>query len=86
MISGALVQATPLSLAVPASVASFIPETVLAKLVLKENVGMRLCEPSDRGSIAVSQHPIREIFHAVHQQIRRHAPQRLRLEAVSHAA
>lgn len=37
----ALVQATPLSFAVPASAASFIVETVLAKLVLKEEVGPR---------------------------------------------
>ncbi|HLY16692.1 MAG TPA: EamA family transporter [Bryobacteraceae bacterium] len=37
----ALVQATPLSFAVPASAASFILETVLAKLVLKEDVGVR---------------------------------------------
>jgi drug/metabolite transporter (DMT)-like permease len=37
----ALVQATPLSFAVPASAASFILETVLAKFVLKEYVGMR---------------------------------------------
>jgi len=37
----ALVQAEPLSFAVPASAASFILETVLAKLVLKEHVGMR---------------------------------------------
>ena len=36
----ALVQATPLSFAVPASAASFILETVLAKLVLNEHVGM----------------------------------------------
>jgi drug/metabolite transporter (DMT)-like permease len=37
----ALVQAEPLSFAVPASAASFILETVLAKLVLKEQVGLR---------------------------------------------
>ena len=37
----ALVQAEPLSFAVPASAASFIIETLLAKLVLKEQVGMR---------------------------------------------
>lgn len=37
----ALVQAEPLSFAVPASAASFILETVLAKLVLKERVGMK---------------------------------------------
>jgi drug/metabolite transporter (DMT)-like permease len=37
----ALVQATPLSFAVPASAASFILETLLAKLILKEYVGMR---------------------------------------------
>lgn len=37
----ALVQAEPLSFAVPASAASFILETLLAKLVLKEKVGMR---------------------------------------------
>jgi len=37
----ALVQATPLSFAVPASAASFILETLLAKLILKEYVGKR---------------------------------------------
>lgn len=37
----ALVQAEPLSFAVPASAASFIVETLLAKLVLKEHVGVR---------------------------------------------
>jgi drug/metabolite transporter (DMT)-like permease len=37
----ALVQAAPLSFAVPASAASFILETVLAKLLLKERVGLR---------------------------------------------
>ena len=37
----ALVQVTPLSFAVPASAVSFIVETVLAKLALKEDVGMR---------------------------------------------
>ena len=37
----ALVQVEPLSFAVPASAASFILETVLAKLVLKEQVGMK---------------------------------------------
>ena len=37
----ALVQAAPLSFAVPASAASFTLEIVLAKLVLKEQVGMR---------------------------------------------
>lgn len=37
----ALVQAEPLSFAVPASAASFILETLLAKLVLKEQVGVR---------------------------------------------
>jgi len=37
----ALVQTTPLSFAVPASAGSFIVETVLAKLILKEQVGMR---------------------------------------------
>jgi len=37
----ALVQAEPLSFAVPASASSFILETVLAKFVLKEHVGMR---------------------------------------------
>jgi drug/metabolite transporter (DMT)-like permease len=37
----ALVQAEPLSFAVPASASSFILETVLAKVVLKEDVGMR---------------------------------------------
>jgi drug/metabolite transporter (DMT)-like permease len=37
----ALVQVEPLSFAVPASAASFILETVLAKLVLKEQVGVK---------------------------------------------
>ena len=37
----ALVQVEPLSFAVPASAASFILETVLAKLVLKEKVGVK---------------------------------------------
>jgi drug/metabolite transporter (DMT)-like permease len=37
----ALVQREPLSFAVPASAASFILETLLAKLVLKEKVGGR---------------------------------------------
>ena len=37
----ALVQTEPLSFAVPASAASFILETVLAKFVLKEHVGVR---------------------------------------------
>jgi drug/metabolite transporter (DMT)-like permease len=37
----ALVQAEPLSFAVPASAGSFIVETVLAKLVLKEQIGAR---------------------------------------------
>lgn len=37
----ALVQAEPLSFAVPASAASFILETVAAKFILKEQVGMR---------------------------------------------
>jgi len=37
----ALVQAEPLSFAVPASASSFILETVLAKFLLKERVGMR---------------------------------------------
>jgi drug/metabolite transporter (DMT)-like permease len=37
----ALVQTEPLSFAVPASAASFILETALAKLVLKENVGIK---------------------------------------------
>jgi drug/metabolite transporter (DMT)-like permease len=37
----ALVQTEPLSFAVPASAASFILETVLAKLVLKEKVGVK---------------------------------------------
>ena len=37
----ALVQSAPLSFAVPASAASFILETVLAKFLLKEKVGMR---------------------------------------------
>src|SRR5579871_2690813 len=37
----ALVQAEPLSFAVPASAASFILETVLAKVLLKEQIGPR---------------------------------------------
>ena len=37
----ALVQVEPLSFAVPASAASFIFETLLAKLVLREHVGVR---------------------------------------------
>jgi len=37
----ALVQSEPLSFAVPASAASFIFETLLAKLVLREHVGAR---------------------------------------------
>ncbi len=37
----ALVQTEPLSFAVPASAASFIFETLLAKLVLHERVGFR---------------------------------------------
>lgn len=37
----ALVQTEPLSFAVPASAASFIFETLLAKLVLHERVGLR---------------------------------------------
>jgi len=37
----ALVQAAPLSFAVPASASSFILETVLAKILLKEQVGIR---------------------------------------------
>jgi drug/metabolite transporter (DMT)-like permease len=37
----ALVQTQPLSFAVPASAASFILETALAKLVLKERVGVK---------------------------------------------
>jgi drug/metabolite transporter (DMT)-like permease len=37
----ALVQIQPLSFAVPASAATFVLETVLAKLVLKEAVGVR---------------------------------------------
>jgi drug/metabolite transporter (DMT)-like permease len=37
----ALVQTEPLSFAVPASAASFILETVLAKFVLKEHVGAK---------------------------------------------
>jgi drug/metabolite transporter (DMT)-like permease len=37
----ALVQAEPLSFAVPASAASFILETLMAKLVLKEQIGVR---------------------------------------------
>jgi len=37
----ALVQSAPLSFAVPASAASFILETVLAKILLKEEIGAR---------------------------------------------
>lgn len=37
----ALVQSAPLSFAVPASASSFILETVLAKILLKEHIGMR---------------------------------------------
>ena len=37
----ALVQTAPLSFAVPASAATFVLETVLAKFVLKEQVGRR---------------------------------------------
>ena len=37
----ALVQSAPLSFAVPASAASFILETALAKLLLKEQIGAR---------------------------------------------
>jgi drug/metabolite transporter (DMT)-like permease len=37
----ALVQIAPLSFAVPASAATFVLETLLAKLVLKEEVGPR---------------------------------------------
>jgi drug/metabolite transporter (DMT)-like permease len=37
----ALVQIAPLSFAVPASAATFVLETLLAKLVLKETVGPR---------------------------------------------
>jgi drug/metabolite transporter (DMT)-like permease len=37
----ALVQTAPLSFAVPASAATFVLETVLAKFVLKESVGPR---------------------------------------------
>lgn len=37
----ALVQTQPLSFAVPASAATFVLETILAKLVLKEAVGVR---------------------------------------------
>jgi len=37
----ALVQVQPLSFAVPASAASFVFETLLAKLVLRERVGFR---------------------------------------------
>lgn len=37
----ALVQTAPLSFAVPASASSFILETVLAKVLLKENIGPR---------------------------------------------
>jgi drug/metabolite transporter (DMT)-like permease len=37
----ALVQIAPLSFAVPASAATFVLETILAKLVLREHVGRR---------------------------------------------
>jgi drug/metabolite transporter (DMT)-like permease len=37
----ALVQSAPLSFAVPASASSFVLETVLAKILLKEQIGAR---------------------------------------------
>jgi len=37
----ALIRSEPLSFAVPASAASFVLETVLAKLVLRERIGVR---------------------------------------------
>jgi drug/metabolite transporter (DMT)-like permease len=37
----ALVRAEPLSFAVPASAASFVVETILAKLVLRESISLR---------------------------------------------
>ena len=37
----ALVQTEPLSFAVPASAASFVLETLLAKLLLRERIGLR---------------------------------------------
>ncbi len=37
----ALVRSEPLSFAVPASAASFVLETLLAKLVLREHIGVR---------------------------------------------
>jgi len=37
----ALVQIAPLSFAVPASAGSFIVETMLAKMILKEHIGVR---------------------------------------------
>jgi drug/metabolite transporter (DMT)-like permease len=37
----ALLQTAPLSFAVPASAGSFIAETILAKVLLKEHIGMR---------------------------------------------
>jgi drug/metabolite transporter (DMT)-like permease len=37
----ALVQVAPLSFAVPASAGSFIVESILAKLILKERIGVR---------------------------------------------
>jgi drug/metabolite transporter (DMT)-like permease len=37
----ALVQTEPLSFAVPASAASFVLETLLAKLILRERIGFR---------------------------------------------
>jgi drug/metabolite transporter (DMT)-like permease len=37
----ALVQSEPLSFAVPASAASFVLETLLAKLLLRERIGVR---------------------------------------------
>ena len=42
----ALVQSAPLSFAVPASAASFILETVLAKILLKEQIGARAGPPA----------------------------------------
>jgi len=37
----ALIRAEPLSFAVPASAASFVLETILAKVVLRERIGLR---------------------------------------------
>ena len=50
----ALVQSAPLSFAVPASASSFILETVLAKLLLKEHIGARRAAGMPAGALAES--------------------------------